>query len=344
MNDVVQSVYVKKPFQFEFRDIQLREPGLNEVRLEVLACGICGFDMETSKSLANEFKPIGHEICGRITQVGPNVSHVKVGDQVVLESSSFCGVCPQCRNGRVDLCVKAPNLWSEKALGFSSAMVVNAHGVLPAPDLEPTAAALAEPCGVALDVCKVAEIKLTDRVLVVGSGAIGLMALAIARKLTAGTLVAADVSDAKLAIARKLGADHTVNVKSQSLATCGEGFGGFDKVLVTAPPTVLPDCFKCSAFGAIIVFIGSDFDGGGVIPIDTHALHFGKMQLRASFAAPALYLPEVLTLIRRGVVPADQIVSHRFPLSRITDGFKAIREQRDATRKVMIIPDALFQG
>ncbi len=344
MSATVKSVHVKKPFVIEIRDVTLPEVKPSEVMIDVLACGICGFDVENARSLATDFKGIGHEVCGKVTQVGASVTHVKVGDQVALESSSFCGDCPTCRNGRVDLCNKAPNFWGGPALGFSDAMITPGRAVVPAPDIDPLTAALAEPCGVALDLCKTAEIRLTDRVLVVGTGAIGLMALAIARKMTVGPLVAANPSEGKLATAKKLGADHVVCLKKESLATCGEKFGGFDKVLITAPPQVIPDCLKNTAYGAYIVFIGSDFEGGGAIQLDTHALHFGKKQLRSSFASPAIYFPEALQLLRQGVVPASEIISHRFPLSRITEAFDLIRNDHGKVRKIMVMPDARFKG
>ena len=335
----VSTAYIQSPFQVSFRQVELPSPGPEDVLLDVLACGICGFDMEIAESLAKEPQPFGHEICGVIREVGPNVTHVKPGDQVALESSSFCCDCDDCRNGRVDRCRKGRGFWGGASQGFSEAMLSPGRAVVPAPDMDPAAAALAEPCGVALDMVKTAEIRLTDRVLVVGAGAIGLMVVAIARRLTTGTLVAANRSSGKLEWAKKLGADAAICTADAQLAEAGEPYGGFDKVLITAPPQVIPDCIKAAAYGGYIVFIGSDFPGGGVIPLDSHALHFGKKQLRSSFASPALYLPEALHLLRTGVVPRDAIISHRFPLSRIEEAIRTKREDAADTRKVMVVPE-----
>jgi len=230
------------------------------------------------------------------------------------------------------------------AMGFAEAMIAPARAVVPAPNMDPLAAMLAEPCGVAVDMIKVAEIGLTDRVLVVGAGPIGLMALAIARRLTTGPIVVANRSVGKLAIAQRLGADAVVCTATDALATCGEPYGGFDRVLVTAPPEVLPDSLTATAYGGYVVFIGSNFRSGGVIQLDTHALHFGKKQLRSSFASPALYLPEALHLLRTGVVPMGEIISHRFPLQQLADGMRVLREERDTACKIAIIPDTLYKA
>jgi L-iditol 2-dehydrogenase len=335
----VTAAYVKKPFEVTYRQVELRPPGAREVLLEVTACGICGYDLELAEWLAEEPRPFGHEIVGVVGEVGDGVTRVRPGDQVVLESGSFCCDCDNCRNGRVDLCNKGPSFWQEPVLGFAEAMVAPARAVVPAADIEPLAAVLAEPCGVALDMIRVAEIGVTDRVLVVGTGPIGLMALAIARRLTTGPLVAANRSTGRLEVAKRLGADAVLSPETTPLAKCGEPYGGFDKILVTAPPQAIPDCLTAAAYGGYIVFIGSDYQSGGVITLDAHALHFGKKQLRSSFASPALYLPQALHLLRTGVVPAAEIVTHRFPLSRLGEALLTARERRASACKVVVLPD-----
>ncbi|MEN6371467.1 MAG: alcohol dehydrogenase catalytic domain-containing protein [Armatimonadota bacterium] len=338
----VTSAYVQKPFNVTYHQVELPSPGPGDVLIDILGCGICGYDMEIAEYLADEPKAFGHEVVGIVKETGDSVTHVSAGDQVVLESGSFCCDCANCRNGRVDLCASGRNFWGEPAMGFSEAMIAPARAVVAAPDIDPMAAVLTEPCGVAIDMVKTAEIGLTDRVLVVGTGAIGLMAIAIARHRTTGALVAANRTPGRLEAAKRLGVDATVCFKDASLAKCGEAYGGFDKILVTAPPSVLPDCITAAAYGGYIVFIGSDYKNGGVVSIDTHALHFGKKQLRSSFASPALYLPQALHLLKTGAVPAKEIVSHIFPLSKMSDALITVRNERDTARKVVVVPDSRF--
>lgn len=335
----ITAARLQKPFRVDYAQVPLRTPGPGEVCLDVLACGICGYDMEIAEFLADEPRPAGHEVVGVIRAIGHGVSTFSPGDQVVLESGSFCCDCDTCRNGRVDLCNRGANYWGEPAMGFAEAVVAPVRAVVAAPGIDPFAAVLAEPCGVAIDMIRVAEIGLTDRVLVVGTGPIGLMALAIARRLTTGPLVAVNRSRGRLAAATRLGADAVASTTDATLAHLGAPYGGFDRILLTAPPSLIPDCVTAAAYGGCIVFIGSDFGGGGIVPLDTHALHFGKKQLRSSFASPALYLPEALHLLRTGAVPAAEIVSHRLPLSRLAEGMRLLREERETTCKVVIVPD-----
>lgn len=338
----VTAAYVQVPFQIEFRQVELPPPGAGQVLLEITACGICGHDLEIAGELATEPRAFGHEIAGIVAEVGEGVTNVAVGDPVALESSSFCSVCEDCRNGRVDLCRHSVGFWGGLAQGFAEYMLTPAKSCCLARDLDPTAAMMGEPAAVALDMIRLAEIGLTDRVLLVGAGAIGLMALPIVRRLTAGPVVAAGRAAGKLAVAKQMGADEVVDTRVTPLAECGQAYGGFDRVLVTAPPQTLPDCIEAAAYGGYIVFIGFDWGPGGVVPTDTTKLHAGKKQLRPSMDSPALYVPQALELMRRGAIPADVILSHRFPLSRLEEAVLTMRDDRENARKIAVIPDRRY--
>jgi L-iditol 2-dehydrogenase len=159
------------------------------VLIRVEACGICGSDLTAAEEKAKDWKPFGHEIAGIIEQVGDGCEGLHVGDKVVLESSSFCGKCDLCRNGRVDLCNKAPKFWSEPAMGFSDYMLAPAGCVVPYEGLSPEVASLAEPAGVAWDMVKTADIEMGDRVYLIGPGPIGLMAIPLAMRRGAEKVV-----------------------------------------------------------------------------------------------------------------------------------------------------------
>ena len=96
------SVYVKAPWQFELREVNLPDtPDAGQVLIQVEACGICGTDL-TGAEQAAEWQAFGHEVAGVVVRAGTGADHLRVGQKVVLESSSFCGKCDLCRNGRVD--------------------------------------------------------------------------------------------------------------------------------------------------------------------------------------------------------------------------------------------------
>lgn len=166
----MKTVFVKAPFQFKIKEIPIPQPAAGEVLLRVKACGICGSDLHIARSQAADWVTFGHEMTGVIEQTGPGVRHVWPGQRVAVESGSFCGVCEQCRNGRVDLCTKGYNNAQLKINGFSEYMVLPEQCIVPLdPAISFVDGTLLEPLGVAVDLVKTADIRLNDHVLVSAS-------------------------------------------------------------------------------------------------------------------------------------------------------------------------------
>lgn len=334
-----RSAYLKSPWQCELRNVELPEQIPSQyVLIRVQACGICGTDLSNAEDKIAEWQPFGHEIAGVIQEMGSDCEGLRVGDTVVLESAGFCGRCELCRKGRVDLCNKAPLFWDAgPSLGFSDYMLAPACCVVPYEGLTPEAASLAEPAGVAYDMAKTAEIEHGDRVCIIGPGPIGLMAIPIALRSGADQVVCIGKSSshARMEAAAALGARPIA--WDRPLSELAELRGQFDRVLVTAPVQVIPEALPLLAYGGIMSYIGIG-NGSGMIQFDANDFHFRKLQLRASFASPALYYPIVLKMLQRGTIPAERIISHRLPLSEIAEAMSLCRASKEEVVKVVITP------
>ena len=104
-----RSAYMCPPWSFEVRSVDLPDtPPPGEILVQVEACGVCGSDMNSAAATTGTWQAFGHEVAGVVRQVGAGVTNVAPGQRVVLESSSFCGTCALCRNGRVDLGLPQP--------------------------------------------------------------------------------------------------------------------------------------------------------------------------------------------------------------------------------------------
>lgn len=331
------SAYLRSPWKTELRRIDLpRHPRPGWVRLRVDACGLCGTDI-TAAVTAKDWQPFGHEIAGTITALGENVdaSRLPVGATVVIESASACGRCSVCRDGRPALCQGgAPHIWGEPALGFSTVMDAPACACVPYTGLKPEVACLAEPAGVAYDLVSTADIRLGDRVCVVGPGPIALMAIALAFRRGAAEVVCIGPrhATARLALARELGATIRFSDDATRLAALAKRF---DRVLMTAPTSAIAPALAYLAYGGIMTYIGIG-TGDSTIAFDANDFHFRKLQLRASFASPALYLPAVLRLLESGALPGETLVSHIFSLDRIADAMAAARDDKAGTVKIVV--------
>ncbi len=335
---VTRSAYLKASWTLELRQVTLPDvPPEGHLLLQIDACGICGTDLTSAKE-AKDWIPIGHEIAGTIVAVGPGCpAHLTQGMTVALESSSFCGHCAQCHNGHSSLCNRGANFWNQAAMGFSDFMVAPACAAVPYQNLAPQIACQAEPVGVALDLVKTADLRLGDRVCVVGPGPIGLTAAALS--IHSGALRVLTIGCARhgerLAFAKQLGSE--ILATDEPLDALAQLKHQFDHVLVTSPTNTIAPALSLLATGGRLSYLGIGAHDG-TISFNAHDFHFRKLQLRASFASPALYLPLALDLLRQGLVPGTAMASHVFPLERIAEAFTTCADPAQGALKVVILP------
>ncbi|MFI4912818.1 MAG: zinc-binding dehydrogenase [Sedimentisphaeraceae bacterium JB056] len=330
----MQAAFLKNTDDVILRDVEAGELGGSEVLVKVDACGICGTDIMTARKGVAEYKRFGHEVAGTVLEVGCDVTRFKAGDTIVMDSSSACGQCNSCKDMRQEYC---ENLVPLQFTGFSEVMKVREISLVKYSGLDPYAACLAEPLGVALDIFNVAEVKAGDVVLVSGLGPIGLMALQLAKWAGASKIYACELSDStkRKELALQFGADEIIEVDKMPVKDYK-----FDmkpnKLLVTSPPSTIPDLLGVAAMGAIAAFIGIETGAAGNITFDANYFHFNKLQLRGSFASPAMRTPLAVKLLEDGVIDGKALVSHRFKLKDIADAIKFACENKVDTAKIVI--------
>ena len=346
MRKTMRAAFVRAPWEFQVREISVPAVRPGWVLVKVAACGICGTDLhiagltghQLTRFPATQWQGFGHEVAGVVVATGAGVTNVKEGDRVVLESSSYCGVCAHCRDGRVDLCNRAPNFWSNESMGFAEYILAPWQACVPFTGLSFAVACLAEPLGVALDMAYAADVRLGNDVLLLGLGPIGLMAIPIVRRMGAARIYAANRSGGvRVDLARRYGADEVLLGDAPLTATHFRK-GGVDRALVSAPPQVIPSALPLMNYGGIVSFIGITYGAGAQINFDANDFHFKKLQLRASHASPAIYFPAVLQLLQDGHVDGAAIISHTFPLAQIEAAMLTARDRRDAVLKIVVTP------
>lgn len=331
-------VAYQKGAMIGLKDIPVPAPGPDQVRIKVTACGICGTDLHPNPGAAGRENLFGHEIAGTVTALGPGVRHLKVGQKVALESSTPCGRCAACHDARQELCPDLQSFFYIGSFGFGEEMIAPAISAIPCEDLPPDVACLSEPLGVAIDMVRLADIQPTSNVLLMGLGPIGLMALALVRRMGARRVFVSAFARSKVRVeaARRLGADGIFDPSQTPLAKVDFGCR-IDRVLVTAPPPALGDAMQVACKGGIISFIGIGHDEQAFCRFNANDFHFKKLQLRASFASPALYTPLALQYLREGVVDGPSLISHRFPLDRMAEAMATAANSAVAL-KVVVVP------
>lgn len=336
----MKAAFVKSPFEFELRDVPLRETLDDEVLVKIKACGICGTDMHIARTEAKDWSPFGHEISGIAEKVGKNIKNIREGQQVLLESGSFCRECETCRNGRVDLCNDAPNIFAGQTMGFAEYIIAPKECIVPFEGLSFEEATIVEPLGVALDLFYTAGININDDVLVVGLGPIGLMTMKLAKAAGARNIYGAarSSSKARIELAKKFGANDVILTDKQDLREYKFPRGGVEKIMITASPQTIVPSLDVAKIGGVVSFLGIEYGEGANVTFDANKFHFKKLQLRASYAAPALYFPRCIELIKSGVIDAKALISHTFKLDDIENAMNTVRNDKESAIKAVVIP------
>ncbi|CUS36435.1 L-threonine 3-dehydrogenase [Candidatus Nitrospira nitrificans] len=322
-------------------------PGPHDAVVKVAATSLCGTDVhiyrwdEWAQRRIHPPRIIGHELCGHVVEVGREVSLVKVGDYVAAESHLTCGACFQCRTGQAHVCKNYKILGIDRDGSYAQCVSLP-EGVLwhTAPDIPPELACVQEPLGNAVDAA-LAEDLTGQTVLITGCGPTGLFAAAIARTAGAATIIATDVSDYRLGLAKKIGVDHVLNARTESVAQVAEAIlemtdgEGVDASLeMSGDPTALHQAFRAVKNGGRVTLFGIPtgpvcfdlpnemiFKGIRVYGITGRRLFGTWYRLAGLFKAGLDIRP---------------VVTHSLPLKEFAAGFELI--QSGQCGKVVLIP------
>ncbi len=329
---------------FDLRELELPSLGDSDVLVKVHACGVCGTDIHFARDAGGEYNALGHEIAAEVVELGKNVANVKEGDSVIVEDVGMCGMCINCKNGEPELCREVYDLGGRP--GMAEHMVVNERLCNVFEGLDYVTASLTEPQAVAINAVLHAEIPLAGDVVVFGPGPIGLMCVRLAKLRGAATvgLVGYEtdrpMEKARVEAGKVLGADFVVDsAREDAVEAVHLHFpNGADRVIVTSPPRSMEVAIETGRFGEKVSFIGINFAGESSITVDVNELIFNKRTLAPTFAEPAIKFPMSLNILRKGLMPAQEIITHTFCLDDYEAVFRGIIEADRPIIKAVCTP------
>jgi len=333
--------FIGSPRRCEVREVESEEIGLTDVKVRVKACGVCGSDSQAfSRPDEREMEPWGHEYAGEVIGTGEGVERLGVGQLVVFNPVLPCGRCANCWRGRPGAC---RSMVAGPFVGGGEIAVMHEKFAVPADGISALEGTLAEPLTVAIDVVEEACLPLGGELVVLGTGPIGLMAIRVAQQQGAGKIYAVDLaaSEAKLTLAGEWGADAIVRADAEDVVERirSESPQGVDSVIVTGPPNILPTAIELCAQGATIAIIGTDWSGRQFVNIDVNAFHLRKVRIQGAYNAPILRMPLAFDLLRKKIIDADQIYTHRFLMAQVPQAFEAVTRERSRLIKAAILMD-----
>ncbi len=334
--------------QLVLEDVPVPKPGPGEVLVRIRSCGFCATDYKAIKGIRrNVTFPLipGHEPSGVIAEVGANVHHFKVGEEVICQPSGYCGVCPACRAGNTHYCEHAYTTGGDgpddvRPGAFAEYMVTGEECIFRKPaSLDFDSAALTEPLsGAWKGVIQKSEMKVGDDVVVIGTGGIGLLCLMVAKAAGAGRLVAIDGSEFARHNALTIGgATHVIDVKS------GHVKEQVYEIMPDGPDLVVEAAGPIDAV-RLMVDLRRRGTRWNVFGITTHEkfeldggyTHFLEGHMDASFGTTPLAMQSAIRLMERGLVDPGKIISHRFPLTQIHEAVEMMG--RPGRNKIIINP------
>jgi threonine 3-dehydrogenase len=322
-------------------------PGPHDVVVKVAATSLCGTDAhiyrwdEWAQRRVQPPRIIGHELCGHVVAVGRDVSLVQVGDYVAAESHITCGRCFQCRTGQAHVCKNYTILGIDRD-GSYAEYVALPEGVLwrTAPEIPPEFACVQEPLGNAVDAA-LAEDLTGHTVLITGCGPTGLFAAAVARVAGAAVIIASDVSDYRLGLAKQVGVDRTVNAKTDGTEavaaavrdlTAGEGV---DAALeMSGDPMAMHQAFRAVKNGGRVTLFG--IPTGSVCFDLPNEIIFKGIRVYGVTGRRLFGTWYRLAGLFKAGLNIRPVVTHTFPMAEFATGFELI--QSGQCGKVVLFP------
>ncbi len=346
-------------------EVDLDGPARGEVLVEIAAAGLCHSDLSTIEGIRPRPVPtvLGHEAAGIVREIGPGVDDLKAGDHVVMVFVMSCGVCPDCHGGRPNLCGSsiAAKAKGELVAGgrrlhlhgadinhaagiscFAEYAVVDRRSVVKVPDDVPLEDAAVFGCAVITGVGAVlntAGVPEGASVAVFGLGGVGLNAVMAGAIAGAHPLIAVDVHDEKLALARSLGADHAIHAgASTAIEEIKDLTDGGVRYAFDMAGTVkaLETAYACLRTGGVLT-------SAGLAPADAefalkpYEMVSRELRVQGSYmgsCSPTHDLPKYLDYYRQGRLPVDRLRSGTLGLDEINLGFDRLSDG-DVVRQIL---------
>lgn len=306
-----------------------------EMLLEIDACSVCGTDLRTYRHGDRKIVPpriLGHEFCGRVVESRAPDSDIRVGDRVVMYIVLVHGNDRYVEMGRENLTSHRTTMSYHHDGAFAPRMKVPALAVRKGnlfrvtSDRTPEVMSLAEPLGCCMNAHSRLGIGLKDTVAVIGAGPIGIMHAALARLQGAQKVLVLDNNPARLAMAERFDIDGTFLVRPdgshrEAVRTVTDGFGPDVVIVAVSAAAAQNDALDLAARAGRINFFAGLPKSDPIAALDVNHIHYKELVISGSYSEKKSDFQAAFALLHSGRFPADRIITHRLPLSRIGEAF-----------------------
>jgi len=324
-------------------DLSKPKAGPDEIVVEMKACGLCGSDLMDWYLRSRAPLVLGHEPTGVVAETGRKVKAFKLGDRVFVHHHVACLTCHYCIHGDYTMCAQFGQTHIHPG-GFAEYFRVPAEnlqkGTFKIPEkVSFEEATLIEPIACCFRAQNKLGIQMGDTIAIIGVGPSGIIHLLLSKMAGASKIIVSDLIDYRLKMAERFEADLVVNPRLENLseavndATDGRGA---DVVIVTAPvKEALIDGMKiCRRGGTVCLFAPTQ--PNEYARISPHRLFFSEITVIPSYSTSHVETRIASQLISSGRIPAKDMITHRFSLSRVAEAFRTAAKTKECLKVVML--------
>ncbi len=345
----MKAIYMYKPRDLRLKQVDVPVIKNDEVLVKVMAVGICGSDISRINEFGAYISPIipGHEFAGEIVDKGRDVQEFNVGDRVTVPPLIPCYQCKYCKMGVYSLCMDYSYYGSRCNGAFAQYIAVTKKNLLKLPEnVTYICAATTDPLANALHGLLQGKFRQGDMICIYGVGTIGLYMIQAAKALGVSRVAAVDISDKKLEVALKCGADKVFNGLNKDVAEQVSGFFGDGADIVadiTGSPSAQQNCILSAAKLGRVVFIGISHKGLQLSEQAVDKIMRRQISVIGSWNSfshpfPGWEWTEAMKLMGQGKIDYEAVITHKLPLEEVPAIFEQIYNGGLFFNKILFLP------
>lgn len=331
-------VSIENPGEIELVDKPKPVPKKGEALLKIKYCGICGSDIATytgNQPFASYPRIPGHEFSAEIAEIEDNDLGLKEGMLVTANPYFNCGECYPCFNGKVNCCESNETMGVQRDGSFSEYITMPIDRIINGKGLSAKTLALIEPFSIGYHSVNRGKVKEGDNVLVIGAGPIGIFAM-LSAKLSGAKVTIADMLEPRLNLAKKMGADNTINVADENLEkeiTDLTNDNGVDvSIEAVGHPDVFLQCIENTCFGGKIILVGN---GKDEVQLNHSILIKKELDVYGSRNSLNDFEP-LISEVKDNNLNIEKVITHIYDKENVLQAFKDLTNNDGSMAKVQV--------
>ena len=335
------------PKEITFREVDIPEPGPDQVLVKIKRIGVCGSDIHVFHGMHPYTKyPVtqGHEVSGKIVKLGQYVSNLQVGQRVTIEPQVFCGRCHPCLHGKYNLCENLKVMGFQTVGTASEYFAVDASKITPLPEgMSYNEGAMIEPLAVTVHAGKRFADMKGAKVAVLGAGPIGILLSQAVKALGAAEVMITDISEKRLELAKSVGADYAINTAKEDFGEALVACFGPDKADViydcAGNDITMNSAIQNARKGSTIILVAVF---AKMANVDLAKLNDSELDLNTSMMYRHEDYVDALRFVNEGKIQLKPLESAHFAFKDYQKAYEYIDANREMTMKVLIDVDPSY--